>query len=202
MKTCAKCKIEKDGDEFSKALAERDGLQWYCKACAKIARNTHYAANADQEKAAAAVYRAANPEKEKIYTANAKAKYAANPEVRARRKASRSANKERNKISGAKWRKANPDSHRISNHNRRVKARAEGGKLSKGLRTRLFALQQGKCPCCGQPLGKDAHLDHIQPISLGGSNADENMQLLTAFCNLSKGAKNPVDFMQSRGFLL
>ena len=38
--------------------------------------------------------------------------------------------------------------------------------------------------------------------ALGGLNADSNMQLLRAECNLQKSAKHPVDFMQSRGFLL
>lgn len=33
-------------------------------------------------------------------------------------------------------------------------------------------------------------------------NADENVQLLCSRCNLSKGAKHPVEFMQSQGYLL
>jgi len=36
----------------------------------------------------------------------------------------------------------------------------------------------------------------------GGSNTDDNMQLLRKLCNLQKHAKHPVDFMQERGFLL
>ena len=33
------------------------------------------------------------------------------------------------------------------------------------------------------------HVDHIKPIAKGGEHAPWNMQVLTAFDNLSKGAK-------------
>lgn len=36
----------------------------------------------------------------------------------------------------------------------------------------------------------------------GGANDKSNIQLLCPHCNLSKGAKHPVDFMQERGMLL
>lgn len=39
------------------------------------------------------------------------------------------------------------------------------------------------------------------PIARGGSNTDDNVQLLCPACNLKKSAKHPVDFMQERGFL-
>lgn len=56
--------------------------------------------------------------------------------------------------------------------------------------------------CCGLPLGDNYHIDHIMPLALGGSNTDDNIQLLRQRCNNQKCAKHPVDFMQSRGFLL
>jgi 5-methylcytosine-specific restriction endonuclease McrA len=45
-------------------------------------------------------------------------------------------------------------------------------------------------------------MDHIIPLALGGTNTDDNIQLLRAKCNKQKGAKHPIDFMQQRGFLL
>jgi 5-methylcytosine-specific restriction endonuclease McrA len=91
---------------------------------------------------------------------------------------------------------------RIYRANRRARELEAGGTLSKGLRTKLFDLQRGKCACCGKPLGNDFHLDHIVPLKLGGSNTDDNIQLLRAACNMQKGAKDPIEFMQSRGNLL
>lgn len=100
------------------------------------------------------------------------------------------------------WNRSNPDKCRVYSHNRRAKKRESGGKLSPDIAKRLFKLQRGKCACCGIPLGDDYHLDHIIPLELGGSNNDCNVQLLRTSCNLKKGARHPVEFMQSRGFLL
>jgi len=78
-----------------------------------------------------------------------------------------------------------------------------GGELSKNLVAKLFKLQGGQCACgCGGDLGEDYHLDHRMPLALGGSNTDGNMQLLRKRCNLRKGAKHPIKFMQENGFLL
>jgi len=74
---------------------------------------------------------------------------------------------------------------------------------SPNLSEKLFVLQKGICACgCQQPLGRDYHLDHRMPLALGGTNTDDNVQLLTKLCNLQKGKKHPIDFMQSRGFLI
>lgn len=112
------------------------------------------------------------------------------------------ANKERKKASDAKWRAENPEACRMKTLRRRALKREVGGTLSKGLSERLFKLQRGKCACCGKKLGENYHLDHIMPLALGGTNTDDNMQLLRAKCNLQKNAKHPVEFMRQRGFLI
>ena len=131
-------------------------------------------------------------------------KYAeANAEkVKAAQVAYKANHPEKRKAAVLKWDKANPESKRIHAHTRRARKSASGGTLSKGLLAKLFALQKGKCACCKQPLGSDAQLDHIVPIAMGGANTDENIQLLHGLCNRQKSAKHPVDFMQSKGFLL
>jgi 5-methylcytosine-specific restriction endonuclease McrA len=121
---------------------------------------------------------------------------------RAREAAYRAANPEKRKASATKWQKANPEARRLNNANRRAREQSAEGKLSRGLSVKLFKLQKGKCPCCKQPLGDDYHMDHVIPLALGGQNVDGNMQLLRAVCNVQKKAKHPIEFMQSRGFLL
>lgn len=219
MKFCNKCQREteryKCGD---------------CKPCTKARANAWYAANPEIYKATKAAYRAANPEKVRARSTAARKKV--DPEkARASSAAYRAANPEKYKAASAAWKKANPErckamdaawaaanperkkakdaawvaAHpevcRIRNHNRRALKR-EAGKLSKGLSEKLFKLQRGKCACCGKPLGKNFHLDHIMPLALGGTNTDDNMQLLRQRCNNQKWAKDPLLFMQSRGFLL
>ncbi len=101
----------------------------------------------------------------------------------------------------AKWRIAHPEIRRTYHQNRRARKRASGGVISPDLAERLFKLQRGKCACCKQPLGNDYHLDHIMPLALGGTNTDDNIQLLRAKCNLQKSAKHPIDYMRENGFL-
>jgi 5-methylcytosine-specific restriction endonuclease McrA len=171
-----------------------------CKPCTRATSAAYYAANLEEEKARKAAYRAANAER---YNAYSKAYYAANKEkFRAKHAEYYAANKEHYKATIDAWHKANPESVRVYTQNKRARKRESGGKLSKGLVARLFKLQRGKCACCGQLLGTDYHLDHIMPLFLGGSNTDDNIQLLTATCNMQKNAKHPIDFMQQKGYLL
>ena len=93
--------------------------------------------------------------------------------------------------------------HAVNAHNRRGKIKEVGGILSKDIFDKLFALQRGRCACCKIDLTTVvAHIDHIFPIALGGENSNRNVQLLCKPCNHQKSWRHPVDFMQSRGFLL
>lgn len=174
MKTCSKCGETKPTSDYRRDAQKRDGLQSCCRACDDAAASKYRAANRDKVRAYHAAYRAAH--REELRAAN------------------------------AAYRKANPvppEKNRIDAHNHRARKLEAGGKLSRGLAERLFKLQRGKCACgCGQKLGDDYHRDHIMPLALGGTNTDDNIQLLRATCNLQKSVKHPIDFMQQRGFLL
>lgn len=211
MKACAECGETKSKTEFGKRTNSRDGLQSQCKACRSAYNAAYYAANAEkiaaryvtnrkQIIASEAAYRAKNAEKirarkAKYYTANAET-------INVRSAAWRAKNIEKIRAYRVANYATNAEMTRIRCQNRRARKRASGGKLSPGLSARLLKLQRGKCACCGLPLGDDYHLDHIMPLALGGTNADDNIQLLRSKCNLQKNAKHPVDFMRQRGFLL
>lgn len=65
----------------------------------------------------------------------------------------------------------------------------------------LGASQKWKCVVCREKLIK-FEVDHITPVFAGGTNDRTNLQLLCMPCNRKKSAKDPIKFMQSRGFLL
>ena len=47
-----------------------------------------------------------------------------------------------------------------------------------------------RCPYCTQKLSyEQSHIDHIHPVSRGGLSEDDNLILVCASCNKSKGAK-------------
>lgn len=212
MKTCINCGETKSVSEFNKCSGKSDGLQTYCKSCTKErlavwrASNpekiaTCRAVNAEKERDRKSAYAAANPEKMRASSAAWRKR---NPDaVRTRRAAHYAANTDKERARCAAYRVANRERFRVYDHNRRARKLANGGRLSPGLAAKLFKLQRGKCACgCKQSLGKDYHLDHRMPLALGGTNTDDNMQLLRSVCNQQKYAKHPVDFMQQRGFLL
>jgi 5-methylcytosine-specific restriction endonuclease McrA len=60
---------------------------------------------------------------------------------------------------------------------------------------RMYEHQNGKCVYCSIDLSGGYHIDHIWPISRGGTNYPENLQLLCPQCNLRKGAKLPEVFL-------
>jgi len=55
----------------------------------------------------------------------------------------------------------------------------------------IFARDGGICMKCGKRVAKnDFHVDHIHPVSKGGSEWDlKNLELSCQKCNLSKGTK-------------
>jgi len=112
------------------------------------------------------------------------------------------ANREKNNERCRKWAKDNPERIRVIRHTRRARIIGNGGKLSKEIVQTLITLQKGRCACCNKSLEEGYHLDHIMPLALGGLNSDENVQLLTPKCNLSKGTKHPIDYMRGKGLLI
>lgn len=65
--------------------------------------------------------------------------------------------------------------------------------------TRYKVLERAgfKCQACGAKPSKcgdvTLHIDHIVPVSLGGTNAMKNLQALCAECNMSKGNRSVYD---------
>lgn len=137
--------------------------------------------------------------------------------VLARKREHHQANKPRlNEISRA-WHHANkeyvaeykrrrraevPEVSRAARARRRARKRAAGGSHSAKDVRALFASQRGRCAVCRRGLGTAYDVDHVTPLARGGSNCRRNLQLLCGTCNRSKGSRDPIEFMQSRGFLL
>lgn len=156
--------------------------------------------NADSQREKKAVYRKNNTEKLRVINAAWRAKNAV--VLSSKKSVYRSLNRDKVDAKIAEWHASNPSARKASRQNRRAKLKASNGRLSRGIVTRLMVLQRGKCACCHQAIEDSHHLDHVFPLALGGANIDDNIQLLCPRCNLQKNAKHPVDFMQSKGFLL
>lgn len=175
-------------------------------------------ANSERAAVYQKAWREANPERVTAYqkayretnreeiTARKKAYREANKEeVAARQKAWHEANKEevaaqgkvyreinREEIAARKkdYRKANPDKVREGNARRRaLKAGADGSHTCAEFRA-LCGLSGWVCLCC-ETSHEESPLtvDHVVPLSEGGSDSISNLQPLCGYCNDSKGTK-------------
>jgi hypothetical protein len=74
---------------------------------------------------------------------------------------------------------------------RKARIEANGGAHSKQDVAEIRVRQGDTCAYCGVNLEGSGHVDHIIPLSLGGSNGKENIQLACRSCNLVKGSSHP-----------
>jgi len=176
VKKCWKCQFSKHMEQFYVDRSRPDGKQPICKDCLKSRP-----IDPEKRKASAEKYRIANLEKCREASKLSKRK---NPDL------------------AKKWLQENVDrviSYKSSN---RAKRKQAHGKYSGQQVSNLFDLQKGKCVCCQIDLGKKFHRDHIKPLALGGTNDIFSIQLLCQQCNLQKGSKDPIHFMQTLGYLI
>ena len=129
----------------------------------------------------------ANPEKSK---ALARRKYA---------NADREAIRERHRL----WHKNNPEKSRALSTRRRAAKLAAPGSHTGAETQAILIAQNHRCIYCHADLRKvKRHLDHVIPLSRGGSNDKSNLQWLCQSCNVKKSNKDPIDFAQEQGRLL
>lgn len=102
----------------------------------------------------------------------------------------RLANSDKMRESARAWRAANPDKMRIKRKRVRDKRRGAEGKYSLANIQGILEIQNSCCVGCGISFSQKVPytIDHIIPVSRGGSNWPLNLQLLCSSCNDRKGA--------------
>lgn len=185
-KACTRCS---SAGPFGRNAASPDGLYSLCKVC-----------RAETSKA----YRE-RPEVKTKETERLSAQYANNRETLLVRRRERylatrdetlavnrlwsEQNKERHRALNRQWSKDNPEAARALVAARRARIKGAIGRYGRSDIQRMHDSQDGKCPCGAEFSIHGYHVDHVWPLSLGGSNGPENLQLLCPTCNRRKGAK-------------
>lgn len=228
-KQCSKCRETKPIDSFGFQKHRKDGRNPWCRACKSVAGKEFEARYRDRREVQRKAWLDVNRDKRNAYQREYSKKNRARVHaawkrwrVKNREKVLvwSAANYERHKdarLSAMKaYRAANQHALRqkriiyeqvnremLAMHKRAYKARKRSaeGRFTPNDIERIKVWQRGRCACCRDKL-VDFHIDHRIALSQGGSNDPTNLQLLCPPCNLKKHAKDPIDYMQSLGYLL
>lgn len=199
-------------EDVRKANKRANGLAWYYRnrdSAAAYAAKYHREhaeersaksklyeeKNRERRRAQKKIYRAATKERARAYYLAKREKFLADCAARY------TANAEKIRKRVREYAAQNKDKVRILSSTKRARKRNATGIVSRDIAAKLMVLQRGKCAVCREHLSK-YHLDHIEPLALGGAHDDKNLQLLCPPCNMTKHTRPPIEFMQSRGFLL
>jgi 5-methylcytosine-specific restriction endonuclease McrA len=213
-KFCSNCGKRKHLEQFHKNKQSRDGRARLCKPCACAKSSEWREANQERARKSIREWRAANKERE---NENARSWRKANKDKIAgytKKRASaqkesaakwyqknRSAMIERSRV----WKKENRARARLlsrtsENRRRARKMQADGAHTAEDVQEQ-YERQKGRCYWCGKRVGKNYHVDHIVPLSRGGSNWPENIVLACPSCNISKSNKLPHEWPQGNRLL-
>lgn len=185
LRRCTKCENEYPASlqYFSAQKTVKSGLRSICKICNKAYDAAHAGLKNERKKA----LRRSNPEIAERRREQERAYIHKNAEVVSIRKKA--------------YYDTHPEQRRIEAHNRRARERAVGGKHTVKDVQDQFQRQKGKCYYCKTDLANGYEIDHIIPISRGGSNGIDNIVLACPGCNACKYAKLPHEWPEGNRLL-
>lgn len=170
-KVCRHCDITKPLEFFSKNKGGKFGRHSKCKECVRIYGKLHHNKHKSDINA-----------KHREYYNNNKEK------VLERCKQYRLENRDKKLAYERQWRQNNKHIKTAQSNKRRALKTQATPELSvfevQGIKA-LYLISSILGNSCGEPF----HVDHIRPISKGGLHCLDNLQVITAAENLSKGAK-------------
>lgn len=182
-KICSRCKTEKDFLDFHNALNTKDGKQSQCKSCKKEMSKIYE--------------KSRGKEKKKEYAKNEWQVKKNNPKYHEYRNKWIEKNKEKIAVKAKKYREQNKILLLASRSNQRAKKYGIEGKITMPQWKAVLEETNYMCISCEEVIADS--IDHIVPLSLGGTNTYQNIQPMCTRCNLKKGTKE-IDF-RTRDFV-
>lgn len=179
-RVCFRCKVEKPQAQFAKPKR----LGGWCRECQAAYSREYYKKNKDRLLAKCKVYH--------------KVKMSGDPEYRQAHNERNAKWREENRTKAnalkTEWRRKNPRSHAAHEAKRRAaKKNCEGSHTARDVEV-IFKRQGGKCAYCQRTVN-EYHVDHVMPLSRGGSNGPENLAIACPTCNLKKNNKTVSEFI-------
>lgn len=213
---CQKCKLALPLGLFGKDKYRPDGLTCWCKPCRRKSSSTWQAANPERNRGRQKRWRLAHGDKHnqkrnaeraedlEKFRRKERERYAKNPKIYLdKKKRFDAAHPDYVKRNRTLYYQRHKDDF-IAKYVRAYRARkknAQGHHTNNDIQ-RILTAQRHRCGYCRAPLRGRYHVDHIIPLSDGGTNWPSNIQLLCGPCNLSKGSRDPLDHARRLGRLL
>jgi 5-methylcytosine-specific restriction endonuclease McrA len=187
-KQCNKCKETKTLDQFYKDKKGKYGLGSKCKECSNKICKEYNNNNRDRLTKYRKEYYTNNRDKKLKY----QKEYHNNNRDRLNKYRKEHHKTERGKLI-----------HKLSSQNRRYRKQYNtnpGDKLTKKNIEYLTEVYK-HCAYCSTPLtSENTHIDHIHPLSKGGSHSIDNVVLSCKDCNLKKNAKTLEQWLDETGY--
>ncbi len=89
----------------------------------------------------------------------------------------------------------NKEQFKIYSNNRRARIAEAGGSFTKADIRDLYVSQGARCYYCSTNIEEGYEIEHMTPISRGGTNGPENICLACALCNHTKHTKTAEEFL-------
>lgn len=189
-------------DNFQKNHNNHLGLQNVCKECKKIADAEWRSNNLEKSRAKSKARYHAKPEERKQYKETHKEQIAETK--RNYRRTHPEAVKKHKRDGNKRFKEREPEKFKLRQKISRIKRQGGKGNVTRLKIIELYHDQNERCAYCGISIywsvPRDIHIDHVIPLSKGGSNDIDNLALTCHACNESKGDKLLTDWLLVRGW--
>jgi 5-methylcytosine-specific restriction endonuclease McrA len=176
-KACSKCKEVKNLSEYYKDKQRKDGFRHDCKSCNNAKNVAYRNANAEKVRATKKAYAEKTKERRR--------------EVML---AWQRANKDKVRLAGQQWNARNPGAS--SERSRRRRTKLNGNTIFAVSKNFINNLKSMPCAYCGTK--GFIEIDHVVPISRGGTHSEGNLLPSCITCNRSKGDRTITEWTKLR----
>lgn len=198
LKYCSLCDRWLPLSEFYNDCSRWDGLNNKCKSCVKQknkkSRELHLEERRAHDRQYHHEHKQEDLERKRMWRANNQERYKEynrqyNHKYYEEHKESIAEQKQQ-------YRQEHPEIMHACNNNRRARELNAEGKITKELIEEKLKYYNYCCMYCGEYCGDNYHIEHILPLSRGGSNLPDNIGIACPHCNTRKGSKTYEEFIK------
>lgn len=199
MKCCSQCLEEKQLSEFY-FDKRRQRANAECRKCTIERTDRYRDANLSRIREAARARGKRDPLKRRAKERRYEATH--RDQINEKNKLWHRRNRKKCEAAESRWKQQHPEKMRIIRRNNYVNRQGAEGRHTTEDIASIMRAQRGRCAYCRDPMNGIYHVDHITPISKGGTNWRRNIQLTCITCNLTKHSKDPIEYARTHGMLL